>query len=283
MRTPAAAAAVTAAVLVLASGAGAAPAHVSTALTPRWLFFADHVTAHVDVVFDERRLDPASVRLETSFAPWEQIDRMRVTMTTSGAIEHRSWSFTLACLSIDCVPRSTLAQRFRVPAVKVTARSRNGADVVIKHSWPTLKVAGRFTPTTTPGLRPVFRVNAAPPALTYRSDPGGLALGLLVGGAVLLGAALLIAGIEARRWALRRRTVVEPPPLVRALSLLREAQQRDPEDRRRAASLVARTLPRTGNGLASTAARVAWSPESPAPERLEGLAQAVEAELEEST
>jgi hypothetical protein len=281
VRTSVSAVVVVAALALGASASAAAPARVSTSLAPRWLYFGDHVTAHVDVLFDERQLDPASVRLETSFAPWEQIDRARVSTMKNGTTEHRSWTFTLACLSIDCVPRGTAVQRFHVPAVTVMAQTLGGGSVAIHKAWSTLRVAGRFSPTTTPGLRPVFRVNAAPPAPRYRVDPGGLTIALLAIGTLLVGAALVVVGVETRRWLAGRKTTVAPAPLVRALTLLREAKQREPEDRRRAASFVARTLPRTGNGLASQAAEVAWSPDDPAPDRLEGLARAVEAELEE--
>jgi hypothetical protein len=70
---------------------------------------------------------------------------------------------------------------------------------------------------------------------------------------------------------------------VRALALVRESQHRDVDDRRRAASLLARTLSGESNGLRSTAAELAWSPSDPTPVRLEELVQAVETKLEESS
>lgn len=253
---------------------------VTTSLSPRWLFFADSVTAHVDVLFDPRRVDAHSLRLETSFAPWEETGETRVSTAVGGSIGHRSWRFTIACLSLDCLPRGTGVERFRLPAVTLRAQTRDGSTVVVRRAWSSLKIAGRFLPSQTVGLRPVFRLNTGVPAATYRVDPSSLALVLDVVGALVVALAAGFGAAEVVRWRAQTRTVAAVPPLVRALELLRQAEQRDPEDRRRAASLLARTLTRTGNGLASAATEVAWSPHEPAPSRLEELAQAVEAELE---
>jgi hypothetical protein len=142
-------------------------------------------------------------------------------------------------------------------------------------------VAGRFSPAATVGLRPVFRLDTTLPAPRYRADPSALALGLDAAGAALVLLGLAAGAVELARWRARRRTVEVTPPLVRALTLLREAARRDADDRRRAASLVARTLPAQTDGLASTAAALAWSPGEPAPGELEDLARAVEKELRE--
>jgi hypothetical protein len=162
----------------------------------------------------------------------------------------------------------------------LTGRTRPGSTFSVRRRWPILKLAGRFNPAQTVGLRPVFRLNSAAPAATYRIDPARLALALGLAGALILVAGLSFGVFEVARWRVRSRGVEAVPPLIRAVELVREAKHRNPEDRRRAASLLSRTVPGGSSGLASTAAEVAWSPDEPAPERLEELAQAAETQLE---
>jgi hypothetical protein len=118
------------------------------------------------------------------------------------------------------------------------------------------------------------------PPPTYRIDPGALALALDIGGALLLAAALGFIWFEiASRRQPRRRD--DAPVLARALALVRDAQTRAVEDRRRAVGLLARALPGDAERLSSDASRIAWSMPEPTPARLEELARDVEHGLEE--
>jgi hypothetical protein len=266
------------------AAAEAGPLTVTTSVFPRWLYFADTITARVDVRFDPHRVAAGSIRVEPSFAPWEQVAPIGSSTEVGDSIGHRTFTFTLACIAIDCVPRGTAAQRFHLPKASVTAKTETGSSVVVRRSWPGLRIAGRFSPAHTVGLRPVFQLNTALPSATYRVSPDLLALALDVIGGLVVALALGLGAVEAAKWlATRRLTVDATPPLVRALALLRQSQQRDEEDRRRAASLVARTLSPESDGLMSTATEVAWSPAEPTPDRLEELAQAVEGRLEGSS
>jgi hypothetical protein len=274
-----------AAAMVLATAgpaAGAGLLTVTTSVSPRWMYFADTVTARVDVRFDPSRVAAGSIQVEPSFAPWELVAPTQSSTAVGGSIGRRSFSFTLACISLDCVPRGTAAQRFHLPKVSVAAQTTTGSSIVVRRSWPGLRVAGRFNPAQTVGLRPVFQLNTDLPPATYRASPDSLALALDLIGALIVALALGFGLLEIARWrAARRRSVDTTPALVRALALVRQAQHRDPEDRRRAASLLARTLTPETDGLVATAAEVAWSPTEPTPVRLEELAEAVEARLEE--
>lgn len=233
--------------------------HVQTSLAPRPVLFGDAVTAHVDVLGDAR-----SVRVDASFAPWQATAHE----TTSGG--KRSFRYTLSCLDSACLPRT-----FRFPPVTVTAQLRNGRTVTVRRAWPALAVVGRFSPAAVGAPRPPFRADTALPAPSYAVAPGPLALALdVVAGLLAAVAAALVAFELLRRARLRGRFVDTRPPLVRALALVREAERRPPPDRRKAVALLARTLEE--HGLAERAARVAWSPEQPSPERLEQLADEVE-------
>lgn len=280
--------ALVAAIAALLMGAGPAAAArsltISTSVSPHWLYFGDTVTARVDVRFDARRVVARSITVEPSLAPWEQTAPARTSTTTAGSIGHQTWTFTVACISIDCLTRGTAVQRFHLPPVSVTAQDRSGANIAARSSWPVLRIAGRFAPAHTAGLRPVFQLNTQVPAATYRANPNSVALVVGVIGGLFVVLALALGAVAAARWRAARRLAVDaPPPLVRALALVRESQHRDVDDRRRAASLLARTLSAESNGLRLTAVELAWSPSDPTPVRLEELVQAVETKLKESS
>jgi hypothetical protein len=264
--------------------AGAGSLTIATSVSPHWLYFGDTVTARVDVRFDARRVVADSIRVEPSLAPWEQTAPARTSTTTAGSIGHQTWAFTVACISIDCLTRGTAVQRFHLPPVSVTALDRSGANIAVRSSWPVLRIAGRFAPAHTVGLRPVFQLNTHVPAATYRANPNAFALVVGVTGGLFVVLALALGAAAAVRWRAARRLAVDAtPPLARALALVRESQDRDVDDRRRAASLLARTLSAESNGLRLTAAELAWSTSDPTPVRLEELVQAVETKLEESS
>jgi hypothetical protein len=272
--------------VLIAAGpaAGADSLTVSTSVSPHWLYFGDKVTTLVDVRFDPGRVIAGSILVEPSLAPWEQIAPARTSTVIAGSLGHQTWTFTIACISIECLTRGTAVQRFHLPPVLVTARTRSGKSISRRSAWPELRIAGRFAPAHTVGLRPVFQLNTQVPAAIYRTNPNSFALVLDVIGGLLVVLALAFGTAGIARWRAARRFAVDAtPPLVRALALVRESQYRDVDDRRRAASLLARMLSRESNGLRSTAAELAWSPSDPTPVRLEELAQAVESTLEESS
>ena len=174
-----------------------------------------------------------------------------------------------------------MVQDFSLPALRVTAATRNGTTQRVTMRWPALRISGRFTPPPNSNVTPLFDVTTDVPAPTYRVDPSVLALGLDVGGGLLLAIAAGCAGYAVHRHRVAHRgTSATGTPLARALALVRDSRGRSVEDRRRAAGLLARTLPPQGGRLASTASRVAWSVAEPTPDALEQLLQTVETETE---
>jgi hypothetical protein len=163
--------------------------------------------------------------------------------------------------------------------VTVTAESVDGGAIVVKRPWPPVNVAGRFLPPTTGAVRPQLLLETHVPSPRYAVTPGATALAFDAGAGVLGFAALVLAAFELRRYVTRRRNPVDDrPPLVRALDLVREAQGRDVEDRRRAVALVARLLPKP-DASQMAAAEIAWSKADPSPDELGELAAAIEARL----
>jgi hypothetical protein len=261
----------------------AAPLTVQTSFSPASIFFADRVTARVDVVADPRQVDAGSIVVEPSFGAWSEVGPRRSASAQSSTVVRETRWYTLACITLECVPKRQAVQSFHVAPVTVIARTHGGGTVKVTKPWPALGVSGRFGPPPNTDVSPQFKVVASVPAASYRVGPGPLADALDAAGGLLIAAGLGLAGFELYRWWRRRERRVEAaPPLARALALVRDSQGRDVEDRRRAAGLLARTLPDDANGLGSDAAEVAWSAPEPTPARLEELARTVEQSLEES-
>jgi hypothetical protein len=267
---------------VPAFGAGPQPITVETSISPGSIYFADVVTARVDVFVDPRQVDPASLQLLTPFGAWHQLQAVREASTSGSTVVHRTWWFTIACFSQGCVPEVKSVHAFAFPRLTVVGRTTGGSTVTAHQTWPTVNVGTRFAPAG-PHALVNLRTNTLVPALGFRFDPSGVWIVLVVVGALLIVLGLTVAIIEYLRWRAARRTHVDTrPALVRSLELVREAESGEVAERRRAVGLLARILPTEGNGLASAASAVAWSTEEPSADDLEELARRVEAELEEA-
>jgi hypothetical protein len=273
------AAATVVAAAATAPASTAAPIQVKTTIAPDWIYFADQVTARVDVVVDRTQVKASSLNIAVSFAPWEESGDARTTTAHTAAVAHRTVTYTLRCIVVDCLPRGTVVQRFHLPVVTVTAESVDGGSIVVKRPWPPVNVAGRFLPPVTGAVRPQLLLETRAPSPRFAVSLSATALAFDLGAAALGLAALALAALELRHYVARRRHPVDDrPPLLRALELVRQAQTRDVEDRRRAAALVARLLPKP-DAAQTTAAEIAWSKPDPSPNELGELAAAIEARL----
>jgi hypothetical protein len=270
--------------VIVAPAQSAPPLAVTTSASPAWSYFAGTVVVRVDVVVDVAQVDPGSVRLTSSFDPWQVLEPVRSPAASNGALEHRSWVFTIACLKAACLPKGTGAQSFRLPRLTVAARTRAGSDVRVTEEWPTLRVAGRFAPPPSGAGEVAFPPLVTPADVsrtTYAVDPTALAFGLDVLGIALLAAFAVIALVTLFHWlGSGRSDAGSVGPVARAASLVRQSQSRPEGDRRRAVGLLARALRPEANALAASAAEVAWGPPEPEPARLEELATAAEDEVE---
>ena len=100
-----------------------------------------------------------------------------------------------------------------------------------------------------------------------------------MGGGLLLASAVAAAGFGLwLRLTASRRRKRELRPLELALALVREAKAREPDDRRRAVGLLARTLAPSDRSVPS-ASELAWSAGEPSPSGLEELAETIEEDL----
>lgn len=245
-------------VLAVVAGAlalGGTAAAATPTLTPATVPFGDRITATVTA--------PDGVRPVADFGPLDVLSGP--TRTGTG------YTWTVACLSEDCVPGAA-PRRIVLPPVRVgSARA----------AWPALTITSRVSTADAAKATPPFRLETQLPRPSYRAAPGALALALdALAAALVAGAALLLAR-ELRR---RHRKRVEArlaamSPLERALVYAREAESRGPVERRQALGLLARVLGGREDRLAGTASELAWSPQKPSPEQVESLVGEVEREV----
>lgn len=239
--------------------------------------FGDPVGASVDVLVPTDSVDPASVRVDASFAPFALAAQPAVERSDGGSTTLLRWRYRLECLERACLPREA-GLGLVLPPATVRFVSRSGRSGAVTVGWPQIRTAS-WLGGDDAGLLG-WRANLEPlPAFDYRIPPRLLAalLGLAAVALAAAGAALL--------WpALRRAIPHDPAPadrrsvLDRALAAVRAAAGgNDAAERRRALDLLAREL-RHGarRDEARVARRLAWSRGAPVQTEMEELADRVE-------
>jgi hypothetical protein len=259
---------------IVAPSAGAAQPIVRTSLSPPAILFGDPVQATVVVTVDSRIVDPSSIVISTPTAPWTVAARAATRTTHAGSLASRRITLTIVCRSTACLPVQS-SRVFGLPPVTFTVRRRAGGTTAGRATWPKLVVASRLAPGAAAAADPPFDLDTTPPPVAARVSPS-LAAWVLDVAAVVLGiAAVWLTILEVRRQ--RRRTAPAVSPFARALTLLREAEQRPAPDRRRALSLLSRVTPRPDKtDVADDATVAAWSPDDPTPEQLSELSRRLE-------
>jgi hypothetical protein len=260
--------------LLVGSGSGARPQlplTVATAVTPRAHFFGDRVRAGVNVALDPRRVDPRSVTIDASFAPYTPVGNARVVPEpTSVRLDQ-----TLVCLARSCAsaaPQRTIAF---APA-HVRYRDRSGRLHSVETAWPTFLAASRLTPADR--RLPQIRVATGLPPATAALDPTLVGWALAAVAAALLVAAA--AGLARRRRERPTAAVLAPvevPALLAALAAVERLAHESDGKRRSAIDRLARELGGAGLARLAPAAReLAWSPSAPSAEPMLDLSTEVQ-------
>jgi len=260
---------VAAALATVPSARAATPVSVRTSFAPLVHAFADPVTATVTVVVDSSRVEPGSVRVTPSFAPYGAESRRVVHRDAGDGVVVLVYGYRLGCAAAGCVPRAAERQLALAPA-RVTWRTRSGVAGVARAAWPPLTVASRLTSRDLASPRLVARIE--PPAPRYAVPPGALGIGL-----VIFGSALALAGLGLAAACLRGRlkTVVQAP-LERALELVERAAAGETVERRRALYRLALELEHVRSHRQALAARkLAWAPTAPDSMAMRNLAAGV--------
>ena len=238
---------------------------VRTQLSPVAASYGDAVTATVSLSGTPAAL--RGVSPTPSFAPYAPIGAAVVTRTTAGPRQTAVYRYTLQCLTDACLPVAGKARQIVFPSFTVAHT---------KATWPALLVSSGLTPDelASPKL-PVRTAFVPSPGYGVSTTLGVL---LTAASGLLVLAAAVLAFLELAKLARTRR---ERRPrlsgLELALAYARDAAARpNPDDRRRAAELLAETLRPDAPELADAAGAVAWSDEPPTPEQTLDLIAAVE-------
>jgi hypothetical protein len=255
---------------VFAPAAVAAPLQARAGFDDATVQFGDLIHTRVAVVVDAS-VRAGSVRIVDDPAPLTSVSLPR----TSRAGDVIEVTRDAICLTSACVSDVGSTTPKLAPAL-VRAELKSGRAIQVVVQWPQLIVRGRVTGGDLGRSQPPFRASLLPPAPTYRTSPGTLAW-LLDAAAIVLGlAAAALVLVQIRTWMRGRGRAAPADELERALRLAREAEQRPPPDRRRAAGLLARLLGDRDAALAGNASDLAWAEPQPEPDALESLVGEIE-------
>jgi hypothetical protein len=263
-------------------------------VSPRVVLFGDTVTARVQVALDRARIDPASLRVETSFTPWQFVRTPQRIRRDGARATYIETVYVLRCLGPPCVPtRASSSREFQ--AVKLSYEHVGGGRGSTEVRWPVLVVNTRLVSDDF-GRRDEYgtawRADLATlPVVSYRLSPALLLALLLAGAAVLLvgGGRLAYSAIANSEEPLPPEPPAPPPPpdltpLERALALLEEPGPLDgAAERRRALEFVAEHFDERDRSLAASARALAWRSGKPAPAESVGLAARVREHLDQET
>ena len=278
-----AAACVVALVLVAMLGGGGddAPAPrddvaISTSLAPNPLFFGDLVTARAQVLVNRRELDPDTVLLEATFAPFSLVGRPQESRTSSGQTTSIDVRYTLQCLVEACLPQPG---GITLPKLLVHTRPSSDNLVTYNHGWPRVDVVSRVAPAALATDPPPWRQQVALPAVSYRLEPGKLAAALTLAAALLvLGAFALVVerSRDAAGCCSSGALPVGARTRARARARLGRAWPGRPSQGACAARTRARLRPERRPAPRVRAARLAWGRSEPSATGLESLVDEIE-------
>ncbi len=253
-------------------------------ISPPVHLFGDPITVKVAVVADRKYVAPGNVRVLVHFAPYVPVAPPTVTRSSSGRLLQLTWTWTVRCLTVQCLPQSPTSQFSHVfffhPAHVEYVSPQGKLRYALNARFQRVEVLSQLSPNEIHALSihtllwgdhitPVSRPH-------YRVAPG-----LVFWAAVALAIALGAAGLAlAARWALQfrpSRTAASMRPsssLERALTLFFWARAHDDETlQRKALERVADELPFDVHELSETARALAWSPETPDTEDVEEISQ----------
>jgi hypothetical protein len=265
----------------------------SRSLTPTTHFFGDIVTARVEVRIDREQLDPAKLRVEADFKPYEQVGEPKRDRRDLGRYTRLRYEYSLRCLTLGCIPEQLQTElgsqegargerrtfRFREAQIRYDDPSGEFPDLLRSVSWPPVTSVSRLNEAQSEAEFPFRASPEALPPPSYSAAPA-----LVVGGLLLAGLAFLAwpARIGLRAWRERHRPTVEEEapiltPLEQALLLVEWSRERpDGDDRRRSLEVLADELERTGlETLSGQATALAWSRDAPSAEAVSELLERV--------
>jgi hypothetical protein len=247
-----------------------APIRARATLSPREVYFGDSVRARVEVEVDRERVDPDSVTLKNTFAPYRSVGPLRRSRKDAGRLSLVSFETTLRCLELNCLPERARAALSPQPASVVFSDA--GGEAVLRVDWPSLEVSPRITPSTESAFDSETLASwraeyVDPPPVSYRLSPAWLEALLGVMGVLLIvvGAGFLLRDLLGTPKIVVQWRTARLPPLEHALRVLESPSlAEDIPARRRALDVLAVELGRTGEPAMAVEARsLAWTDAAP--------------------
>jgi hypothetical protein len=260
------------------------PLKVYASIGPPVHLFGDSITAKVAVVADRKWVAPGNLRVAVHFAPYQPVRPPTEVRAESGRLLQVTWTWTLRCLTVECVPvsgSSDISHIFKFGPAHVEYVSPHGnVQYALDARFQRVAVLSQLSPSVVSALESHTINWEAPltpvPAPRYRLSPS-LVFWLAVALAVVLAAAGLAL---VARWALQFRPAAAETPalrgstLERALTLFFWARAHDDETlQRKALERVADELPFDVHDLSETARALAWSPEAPDEEDVQEISE----------
>jgi hypothetical protein len=267
------------------------PLKAYATLTPQVHLFGDVVTARLAVVADTKWVDPERLRVSAAFEPYKVVRSPQRSSYSVGRFQQVTWTWTLRCITTECVPRVPPSERFHVfrfRTVHIEYVALNGKRAYgIDATWPRVEVVSQVSPGVAKFLQKTnhlnWRFHIAPVASpTYRLSPTVL-FWLALGAGIAL---LLVAAAFGWRWyrLIRPRKVdgtceATGTPLERALAVLAWAHARGDETLERkalervAGELGVETPVQEADELTRTARELAWSSRTPEDDEVETFSE----------
>jgi len=237
-------------------------------VTPHEHLFGDSLTAQIDVLLDRDFVEPETVRVNGTFAPFQVRGQVRREREDLGNTTHLKFVYDLECLSGEtCLPKLE-GKTFELPEARVSYVVTDIGDrTTARVRLPLLSGTSRLLGANLD--EPAFRADPRQvPAPTYRVSPALLAaVALGLAGALVLAALVLLVPLApigfVQRWRERRR-LARRTDLERALAHLRATSPGESEEVRPALERLASELGRVENDdLAVQTRRLAWSEPPP--------------------
>jgi hypothetical protein len=263
----------------------AQPIAVYATVNPPVQTFGSPITARVTVLADTTLVNPARLRVLTSFAPFHVAHAPTVVKSVSGRVFEETLTWSISCFSAACVPTVPPSDVYHFIHISPARVHVVGAHDAVLSGYHAFFPAVEIDTNLTPGIVNYLKTNKAI-NWQYQLAPGtasryGVSPSLVFWAALALAGLLAAAGLFlVGRWLLQLRAPATATPalpasyLERALAVFFWANAHGDETlQRKALERVAGELPLDVIDLSDVTRKLAWSPEAPEEDEVEAISE----------